>query len=263
MAPSGAAPVRRILTWGGHDFGRRPADRAICDFMLSLLDGPSRRICLLPTASGDPADQAARFHTAFAEHDCDTTDLSLFRLGRRPVALGEHLLAQDLIYVGGGSLLNLLAIWEAHGLTQVLREAWRNGTVLAGQSAGAMCWMEAGITTSSGRPAAAGGLALLPGSLCVHYRQEPARRPAYRAEIAAGMPAGYGLDDHAGLLWEGRVVALALSAGPGAEVHRVDRDGERRVDTWQLEPPETAPDHLDIEEFRRVTRPRLRAGRLA
>jgi hypothetical protein len=77
------------------------------------------------------------------------------------------------------------------------------------------------------------------------------------------MPGGYGLDDHAGLLWEGRAVALAVSARPGAEVRRVDREGERRVDAWQLEPPETRPEGLDIEEYRRVTRPRTTAGRLA
>ena len=71
--------------------------------------------------------------------------------------LRDHLLAQDLIYVGGGSLLNLLAVWEAHELSAILSLAWRQGIVLAGQSAGAMCWFEAGITKSSGKPAARGG----------------------------------------------------------------------------------------------------------
>jgi dipeptidase E len=260
-AAPGAPP--RIVTWGGHDFTRGIADQAIRDFMLSLLEGPSPRICLLPTASGDPAEQAARFHAAFADRGCETSDLSLFRLGRRPIAVREHLLAQDLIYVGGGSLLNLLAVWEAHGLAAILRQAWRTGTVIAGQSAGAMCWMEAAITTASGQPAATSGLGLLPGSLCVHYREEPGRRPAYKAAIAGGMPAGYGLDDHAGLLWEGREVALALSARPGAGVHRVAPGGEHPVETWGLEPLESAAMADDIEEFRRVTRLGLGAGRLA
>ena len=74
------------------------------------------RICILPTASGDTSDQIGRFYAAFGERACEPSDLSLFRLGRRPMALRDHLLAQDLIYVGGGSLVNLLAVWEAHDL---------------------------------------------------------------------------------------------------------------------------------------------------
>ena len=119
------------------------------------------------------------------------------------MALRDHLLEQDLIYVGGGSLLNLLAVWEAHELGAILSLAWRQGIVLAGQSAGAMCWFEAGITKSSGKPTAAAGLGLLHGSLCVHYNNEPERRAAYLEAVANGMPGGYGLDDYAGLLWEG------------------------------------------------------------
>jgi peptidase E len=83
------------------------------------------------------------------------THISLFRLGRHPVPLREHLLSQDAIYVGGGSMVNLLAIWRAQGLDEILYEAWERGIVLAGLSAGSMCWFEYGVTTSSGRPAPA------------------------------------------------------------------------------------------------------------
>src|SRR3954454_3633156 len=196
--------VTRILTLGGHDFTSRPPDRAVSELMLRLATERAEqrpRICILPTASGDPSDQIGRFYAAFDEQPCDPSDLSLFRLGRRPMALRDHLLAQDLIYVGGGSLVNLLAVWEAHELSSILSLAWHQGIVLAGQSAGAMCWFEAGITKSSGQPRAAAGLALLAGSLCVHYNNEPGRRAAYLEAVADGMPNGYGLDDYAGLLW--------------------------------------------------------------
>ena len=86
--------------------------------------------------------------------------------------------------------------------------------MLAGQSAGAMCWFEAGITKSSGRPAAAAGLGLLDGSLCVHYNNEPERRAAYLDAVGDGMPGGYGLDDYAGLLWEGNGSALGGDRAP-------------------------------------------------
>ena len=174
--------VRRILALGGHDFTSRPPDRAVCELLLRLAGergGERPRICILPTASGDTSEQIGRFYAAFGERPCEPSDVSLFRLGRRPMALRDHLLSQDLIYVGGGSLVNLLAVWEAHDIASILSLAWRQGIVLAGQSAGAMCWFEAGITKSSGKPLAAAGLGLLRGSLCVHYNNEPERRAAY------------------------------------------------------------------------------------
>ena len=100
--------------------------------------------------------------------------------------------------------------------------------VLAGQSAGAMCWFEAGITKSSGKPLAGAGLGLLDGSLCVHYNNEPARRATYLEAVGEGMPGGYGLDDYAGLLWEGEDSPSALTARRGARAYRVTRLAGRR-----------------------------------
>src|SRR6478735_2889470 len=222
--------VPRILTLGGHDFTSRSPDRAVSELMLRLATeraGRRPRICILPTASGDTSEQIGRFYAAFGERPCDPSDLSLFRLGRRPMALRDHLLAQDLIYVGGGSLVNLLAVWEAHELEAILSLAWRQGIVLAGQSAGAMCWFEAGITKSSGHPQVEAGLGLLGGSLCVHYNNEPERRAAYLEAVGNGMPSGYGLDDYAGLLWEGEGTPAALTARRGARAYRVtSQEGE-------------------------------------
>ena len=259
--------ISRILALGGHDFTSRPADRAICELMLRLATaraGRRPRICILPTASGDTSEMIGRFYSAFGERPCDPSDLSLFRLGRRPMALREHLLEQDLIYVGGGSLLNLLAVWEAHELSAILSLAWRNGVVLAGQSAGAMCWFEAGITTSSGRAEPGAGLGLLHGSLCVHYNNEPDRRAAYLEAVANGMPDGYGLDDHAGLLWEGNGTPSAITAQRGARAYRVAK-GEEGVTESPLPArflPAPAPAALreDIAEFRRISAMRKRAG---
>src|SRR3954454_12185993 len=252
------APRRRILTWGGHDFTSRPADRAVRDYMLSLVDAPRPRICLLPTASGDPAEQIRRFYNAFGDGDCEPSDLSLFRLARRPVALRDHLLAQDLICVGGGSMVNLLAVWDVHEIAAMLALAWKQGVVLAGQSAGALCWSEAGITRSFGRPLPAAGLGLLPGSLCVHYHQEPARRAAYLAAIGKGMPDGYGLDDYAGLLWEGDRVVAALSARRGARVCQVQPTGDRVIETpvatRTLRATRVDEVPSEISEFRRLAR---------
>jgi len=259
--------ISRILALGGHDFTSRPPDRAVSELMLRLATeraGGRPKICILPTASGDTSDQIGRFYNVFGERACEPSDLSLFRLGRRPVALRDHLLAQDLVYVGGGSLVNLLAVWEAHDLGALLSVAWRQGTVLAGQSAGAMCWFEAGITKSSGSPEAAAGLGLLGGSLCVHYNNEPERRAAYLEAVGGGMPGGYGLDDYAGLLWEGNGSPSAVTARRGARAYRV-RSGAEGVAEEPLPArflPAPAPATLreDIAEFRRITGMRKRAG---
>ena len=259
--------ISRILALGGHDFTSRPPDRAVSELMLRLATeraGGRPRICILPTASGDTSDQIGRFYAVFGERACEPSDLSLFRLGRRPVALRDHLLAQDLVYVGGGSLVNLLAVWEAHDLGALLSLAWRQGTVLAGQSAGAMCWFEAGITKSSGRPEAAAGLGLLGGSLCVHYNNEPERRAAYLEAVGDGMPGGYGLDDYAGLLWEGNGRPSALTARRGARAYRVTSGAEgvseEPIPARFLPAPAPATLREDIAEFRRITGMRRRAG---
>jgi peptidase E len=257
----------RVLTLGGHEFSSRPPDRAVCELILRLATeraGRRPRICILPTASGDTADQIGGFYTAFGERPCDPSDVSLFRLGRRPMELRDHLLGQDLIYVGGGSLLNLLAVWEAHELESILGHAWRAGIVLAGQSAGAMCWFEAGITTSSGRPRRAAGLGLLSGSLCVHYNNEPERRAAYLDAVGDGLPGGYGLDDYAGLIWEGDGRPAAVTARRGARAYRVAaaKSGvvESPLAARFLPAPAPAALREDIAEFRRVKRMRQGAG---
>jgi dipeptidase E len=265
--PAAATPVRRILTLGGHEFSSRPPDRAVCELLLRLAGergGERPRICILPTASGDTSEQIASFYAAFGERNCEPSDVSLFRLGRRPMALRDHLLSQDLVYVGGGSMVNLLAVWEAHHIASILSLAWRRGIVLAGQSAGAMCWFETGITKSSGKPRAAAGLALLSGSLCVHYNNEPERRAAYLEAVAAGMPSGYGLDDYAGLLWEGEGTPSALTARRGARAYRVTaHDGEvseSPLPARFLPAPAPAALREDIAEFRRIRTMRKRAG---
>ena len=112
------------------------------------------------------------FYARFGGHAVEPYNehLSLFRLAEVERPLREIVLEQDIVYAGGGSMRNLLAIWRAHELDSMLIEAWRRGTVLAGLSAGAMCWFEGGVTRSSGPPAPMAGLGLLEGSLTAACR---------------------------------------------------------------------------------------------
>jgi dipeptidase E len=217
-----AGRVPTIFAMGGGGFTMEPHNPALDDYVLTLAPSREPRICLLPTAGGDSEDQIRRFHATFRDQLCRPTHLSLFRLGSRPVPVREHLLAQDVIYVGGGSMVNLLALWRAHGLDGILREAWHAGIVLAGLSAGSMCWFEWGITKSIGRPAPTRGLGFLPGSNSVHYDGEPERRPVYLDSLAAGdVPPGWGVDDGAGLLFRGTRVAEIVASRPEARAYRV------------------------------------------
>jgi peptidase E len=214
---------RRILALGGGGFTAGHQDGALDDLVLELSPRREPRICFLPTASGDPDEQVGRFHETFGERACRPSVLSLFRRADDPVPLAERLLAQDIIYVGGGSMRNLLAIWHAHGLDRLLLEAWRRGTVLVGLSAGAMCWFEGGVTCSSGRPGPIEGLGLLEGSLTVHADGEPERLPIWLAGVRDGiLPGGWALDDGVGLLFRGRRPVRLVSSRPGAAALRVD-----------------------------------------
>jgi dipeptidase E len=229
-----------ILAMGGGGFTMEPDNPALDDFVLSLAGGVSReprvggrdpRICLLPTAGGDSEAQIHRYYATFQDRPCEPTHVSLFRLGDNPVPLREHLLAQDIIYVGGGSMVNLLAIWHVQGLPAILREAWQRGIVLAGLSAGSMCWFEYGITKSVGHPAIAKGLGFLPGSNSVHYDGEPDRRPVFLEAVRSGaIPGGWGADDGAGLLFRCARMTEAVASRPHARAYHVARTAEGVVE---------------------------------
>jgi len=248
--------IPRIVALGGHEFRSHPAERAIVRHLLQLTHVPNPRVCLLPTASGDPQESITNFYAVLDRFDCRPTHVSLFRMEREWVNLREHLLEQDLIYAAGGSMLNLIAIWRAHGLAEIMREAWEAGVLLAGQSAGAMCWFEHGITSSAGKPRKSEGLGLLPGTLSVHYERDPDRRTCLLAEVSGGLPAGYGIDDGAGLLFEGTRPVEAFAGRRGARVVRVE-SGPDGVHEMALQPiplrPELAPvDDPAIAEMREL-----------
>jgi dipeptidase E len=224
-----------ILAMGGGGFTAGPGDPALDELVLELTGRPRPRICLLPTAGGDSEHQIRRFYETYGDRLCEPTHISLFRLGRHPIPLREHLLSQDAVYVGGGSMVNLLAIWKAQGLDHILREAWETGIVLAGLSAGSMCWFEWGITTSSGVAAPAPGLGFLPGSNSVHHDSEPARRPLYLAAVKGGeIPPGYAADDGAALLFHGTSLQEVVTARDGARAYEVSARGERPLGVREL-----------------------------
>lgn len=253
---------RLIFAMGGGGFTMEPANPLLDDFVLTLARAKEPRILFLPTASGDTTTQINAFYARFGGRSCVPQYVSLFRLGDLERPLEEIVLEQDIVYVGGGSMRNLLAIWRAHKLDEILIEAWRRGTVLAGISAGAMCWFEGGVTCSSGAPEALGGLGLLEGSLTVHADGEPERLPVWLANVRSGeLPGGWAADDGVGLLFRAGTLERVVSSRPGAGAQRVDAIAGELV-RHRLEPellggeqPASAPVlDDDVRELRRVQR---------
>jgi dipeptidase E len=216
-------PAPTIFAMGGGGCLSEPSDAALERYILALAAKAEPRVCFLPTASGDPQEQVVRFHAAFDPLPCHAEALELFRLHGRDLALREHMLAQDIVYVGGGSLRNLLAIWREHELDRILPEAWRRGVVLCGLSAGSMCWFRHGVTKSGGTPDVVPGLGLIPASNSVHWSAEPDRRTAYEAAVVDGLEPGWGVDDGVGLRFAGTELVEAVSARPQAAAYRVQR----------------------------------------
>lgn len=223
---------RRILALGGGGFTASERSPALDLLVLELTRKPVPRICFLPTASGDQREQLIRFHERFATWPCEPSILPLFHLGHERIDPAAHLLSQDAIYVGGGSMRNMLAIWREHGIDRTMRAAWEAGIVLAGVSAGAMCWFEGGISCSSGKPRPVRGLGLLGGSLSVHADGQPERLPAYLRSVASGdLPAGYAADDGSALIFGGPRLVACVASRPGAGVRRVQARGTEVVQT--------------------------------
>jgi len=269
---SGAAPVpldeRTIFAMGGGGFTMEPANPLLDDYVLSLAQAKEAKILFLPTASGDTTPQINAFKARFSGRTCVAEHLSLFRLRETRIPLAELLPEQDILYVGGGSMRNMLAIWRAHQLDRMLVQAWERGTVLAGLSAGAMCWFQSGVTRSSGPPQQIEGLGLLDGSLSVHADGEPERLPVWLTHLRDGtMPGGWALDDGVGLLFRGRALDRVVSSRPGAEAQRVDAIAGELL-RRRLKPDllgSRASDPLGgydeaVEELRRVHRLRRGTG---
>jgi peptidase E len=187
--------------------------------------GPHPRLCIIATAVGDDAGALRDLYAAFGRADMLVSHLALFGMPNIADARA-HLMAQDIIWVMGGSTANLLALWRLHGLDEILRDCWAAGVVLMGVSAGSICWHAGGTTDSFGRPlrAITNGLGFLPWSNCPHYDAEADRRPLMQRLVADGvLPDGYATDDGAGLIFHGTALHEAFTEVDGALAYSIRR----------------------------------------
>jgi dipeptidase E len=199
------------------------------EHLLSLADKERPKVLLVPTASGEDPAQTLRIYDAYGGR-AELSRVEFFPWP--PENLRKYTLGHDLIVVGGGNTANMLAIWRVHSFDEILREAYEQGIVLAGSSAGMICWFDAGVTDSFG-PKLVGlrdGLGLLDGSACPHYDDEELRRPTYRRLIdEEGFPPGYAADSGVGVHFVDGEVAEVVSAREEATAYRVEPGREEAL----------------------------------
>lgn len=220
---------------GPDEFG--PGGRAVSPLLAYAAQLSGRKapgICVLNTASGDDPAVYLRTYDLFAEIPGRVAHLQLFPMPNTSDP-ADLLLSQDVIFVGGGSVANMLAVWRVHGLDRIMRAAWQAGIVLSGVSAGAICWFAGGTTDSFGtdlRPFT-DGLGLLSPSYCPHYDSEPRRRPLYQSLVASGtLPPGIACDDGAAAHFVDDDLAEVVADRPAARGYLVSRpDGASAAET--------------------------------
>jgi len=226
--------MRQIVTIGG---GFAPDGRGgyrrgpLMDFLFGLAP-PAPRVCLLNTATGDDPRYYTVMYAGLGGSGAQVSHLALFPMPSRDPARAIE--DADVVVVGGGSVANLAAVWRVHGLDAIFGAAWERGTILAGMSAGAICWHAGGTTDSFGPELRcfADGLGLLPHSHCPHYDTEPTRRPAYQRLVGDGsLPAGWAADDGVALHFVDTELTDVVADRAGARAFRVEAVDGRAVET--------------------------------
>ncbi len=218
---------RHVLAIGGGMLMPRDAIPLHVKYGIELSGKPRPRLCVLNQALGDDPNANLRFYDRLADAPVQVRHLALFPMPN--VADPEDLLmSQDIIFVGGGSVANMVAVWRVHGIDEILRKAWQAGIVLAGSSAGGICWFEGGTTDSFGvklRPFT-DGLGMLAGSFCPHYNSEDERRPLYRRLVAEGsLPPGLACDDGVAAHYVDDALAELVADWPDGSGYQVVPDG--------------------------------------
>lgn len=213
--------MRQIITLGGGGFSMEPDNPLLDLYILKQAKKAKPQICFIPTASGDSDNYISRYYNFFNQQDCKPSHLSLFEPPTRD--LESFILEKDIVYVGGGNTKNLLILWKEWGLDGILRKAWNQGVILAGLSAGSICWFKEGVTDSYGdvlEPIKC--LGFLKGSNCPHYDGEIERRTTYHKLIESKkIQSGVATDDGVAIHYKEQGISKIVSSRPNAKAYSV------------------------------------------
>jgi len=212
---------RTIIALGGGGFSATEFDPKLCRYIMKQSGCGRPRICFVTTAQGDSKATIATLSKQARTLGARASHLSLYQQPVEP--LSSFVLKRDVIYVCGGNTRNLLILWKAWGLDKVMRQAYVRGIVLAGQSAGGLCWFGSGVTDSfPGRYAPLRCLGFLRGSFCPHFDGEPKRRPVYRRLVRNRiLPGGHAADDHVALHYRDERLVRVVSSRRRGWAHRL------------------------------------------
>lgn len=226
--------MKQIIAMGGGGFLMEPENPLLDRYILQQAGKVTPKICYIGTASGDAESMIQNFYKFFNEQNCEPSHLSLFKPPTRD--LQSYIMEKDIIYVGGGNTKNLLALWKEWGLDEILRKALDQGIVLAGISAGSICWFEEGVTDSFGDVLAPlKALGFLNGSNCPHYDGEAERRPTYRKLVDEGtLQPGIAADDGVAIHYVDGKIKKIISSRRAAKGYFVSRGNEEELATEYL-----------------------------
>lgn len=222
--------MKQIIALGGGGFSMEPDNPLLDQYILKQSGKKKPKVCFVPTASGDSADYIRKFYRAFRKWDCEPSRLTLFP---PPTAdLEDFVMDKDIFYIGGGNTRNLMALWREWELDRIFRKAWEAGKILAGVSAGAICWFEEGVTDSiPGRISQVDGLGFLQGSCCPHFDGEEERRPGFHRMLLRGeIGGGVAVDDGAALHFIGGELKRVVSSRPESKACTLEREGDQVVE---------------------------------
>jgi peptidase E len=214
-------------------------------YALALSGKDRPRLCFLATATGDNDNSLARSYGAAAGEAVEPHHLQLFPMPNVD-DIASYLGSMDVIWVGGGSVANLLALGRLHGVDEAMRSAWEAGVVLAGSSAGSICWHLGGTTDSFGPElrAVTNGLGFLPYANGVHYDGEAQRRPLVQRLVAEGtLPLTFATDDGVGLHYVGTELVEAVAELPNKSAWRIEAGGAGGVTETRLPTRLLGDDH--------------------
>ncbi len=191
-------------------------------YVVDLSGERSPLVCFIPTASADSATYINRFLMAYSGLGVRTMVLTLWQGAAESV---KRLHEADVVLVGGGNTVNMLALWDAHGVSRILKRIATDNsrtTVLSGLSAGGACWFEGCLTDAFGDLRGwRGGLGMLSGSFCPHLDGED-RGAIYTQAVATGvLPGGYAVDDGVAVHFEDGEFSGAKAEREGPRALRI------------------------------------------
>jgi dipeptidase E len=204
------------------------------NYLITLTGKAKPKICFLPTASGDNQMYIDYWFSTAKKLSIDPYAQKVFiESASQKASFEDTLLSMDAILVPGGNTLNMIALWKAHGIDEVLHKAWEKGIVLSGSSAGAVCWFQQGLSDSRPKQlTSVDCLGFFKGSCCPHYHSTKEREETYKDMIGKGaMLPGYALDNNAGIYFENESVKRVVASDKTSKVYKVTAVNGKAVET--------------------------------